>query len=264
LEVKEVVFKYSRPDVFKIIPFGDQHLGTMHCYENGIIRKIKQIQDDPFTYWIDMGDSCECITPGDKRWDGGVISDWLHPDNIATDQVNHYCELFSPIKDKCIGKLAGNHEQAIKQHNFDNVQKNICDKLGITDLGYSCFIRFIFRRGKESHSYTGMFTHGSGAAITAGSKMQRLQRLMDNFDADIVAQGHTHDLLTYVKPYLKLTEGNEIRQRVKVGAMTGCWFRTYTQGVSASYGEQKNYSPVMLGSPTFTIVPDKDILRVEG
>ena len=212
-----------------------------------------------------MGDSAEFITPSDKRWDSGVISDWLHPDNIATDQVNHYCDLFSPIADKCIGKLEGNHEVSIKQHNHDNVQKNICDKLNITNLGYSCFIRFIFRRTKtETRSYTGMFTHGAGAAITAGSKLQRLQRLMDSFDADIVAQGHTHDLITYTKPYLKLADNNEIKQRVKVGAMTGCWFRTYTQGVSASYGEQRNYPPVMLGSPVFELIPNLDILRVRS
>ena len=213
-----------------------------------------------------MGDSCECITPKDKRWDGESTAEWLHPDNIATDQVNHYCELFEPIRDKCLGKLAGNHEQSIKRYNNDNVQKNICDKLGITDLGFSCFMRFVFKRNgsTESHVYTAMFTHGAGGAITAGSKMQRLQRLMDNFDADIVAQGHTHDLITYTKPYLKLTDNNEIKQRVKVGAMTGCWFRTYTQGVAASYGEQKNYPPVMLGSPTFEIIPDKEILRVKG
>ncbi len=219
-------------------------------------------------YWIGMGDYGEFITPHDPRWDGGVIAGWLSPDNIAYDLVNHIYELISPIKDKCIGLLYGNHEDAIKKHNHDNVQKMLCDKLGVTDLGYSAFVRFQFLRGRKStfnnRTYIGYFTHGSGCAVTAGAKLIRLQRTMDNFDADILAHGHVHDILVYEKPYLKLDNANQVKSRTKVAAMTGCYFRTYTQGKSASYGETKGYSPVAIGSPVFLINPDDNILRVEN
>ena len=268
MEVKEIRLKYRCTDVIHIYPFGDFHGGTQHCYEEGIARQVKKIADDPFAYWIDMGDSCEFITPHDPRWDGGGIAPWLHQDNIATDEVDWYCDMVSPIANKCLGKLSGNHEDAIRIHNHDNVQKNICDKLNITDLGYATFLRLVFGRGKKGlddvHTYTMFATHGAGGAITAGAKIIRLQRLMDSFDADIVAHGHTHDILTYTKPYLSLSKKNKVVQRVKVGAMTGCWFRTYTQGVSSSYGERKNYPPVMLGCPVFTIVPCGNVLKVEG
>ena len=173
--------------------------------------------------------------------------------------------MMRPIANKCLGKNSGNHEESIKQHNADNVQKNICDELGIKDLGYAAFIRLKFNRlGGSTSAFKIFTTHGSGCAVTAGAKLIRLQRLMDNFDADIVAHSHVHDLLTYTKPYLYLNENNEVKQRVKVGAMSGCWFKTYTQGVPSSYGERKNYPPVMLGCPRFIINPDKGIVKVEG
>lgn len=265
MQVKEVRFKYSRPDIFQIIPFGDCHLGTVHCCEDEIQKKVKQIQNTENCYFVGMGDYMECITPKDPRWDGSGIAGWVHDDNIAYDQTNRLCEILAPIKDKCLGLLEGNHEDAIKKHNHDNVQRVICEKLGVTNLGYSCFIKFIFIRSKShNEQYIGYFTHGAGCAVTAGAKLTRLQRTMDNFEADIIAHAHVHDVLTYVKPYLMLNSANQVKSRVKVAAMTGCYFRTYTQGESSSYGEIKSYPPTTLGSPTFTIIPDKGILKVNN
>jgi hypothetical protein len=266
MRVKEFVIHYNRPDVIKIYAFGDIHIGTLHCYEEGVRKKVKQIQDDPLAYYVEMADSCEFITPHDPRWDSGALPEWLHPNNIAEDQTQRYCEIMSPIKHKCIGKLKGNHEDAIEKHSDVNVQQNICDRLGIDNLDASCFIRFIFKRksSNEQHEYTGFFTHGSGCAVTPGAKLIRLQRLMDNFDADIIAHGHIHDLIIYEKPYLSVDKTNHVRHKVKVGAMTGCWFRTYTQDVASSYGEKKNFPPTMLGCPVFEIEPDKRRLSVRN
>lgn len=269
MQVKEIVIPFSRPDVFHIYTLGDIHNGTKHCVENKLKEKIREIKDDKRNIWVEMGDSCEFITPGDPRFDAGVLADWLKKDddNIALDEVEHLVELLSPIASQCAGKLKGNHEITIHQHSHINVQKEICKRLKVDDLDYSAFIKFIFRRkggGNDAHVYTAFVTHGAGCAITAGAKLIRLQRLMDNFDADIIASGHVHDIITYTKPYLTLDSNNQVKQRVKVGAMTGCWFRTYSQGVSSSYGEQKNYPPVALGCPVFTINPDKSILEVKG
>lgn len=266
MQVKEIKIKYTRPDVFRIIPLGDIHLGTVHCCEDAVEKTVKDIQKSDNTYWIGMGDYMECITPSDfKRWDGAGIASWLHPDNIAYDEYTRFCDLVSPIRNKCIGLIEGNHEEAIRKHNSDNMQKIICEKLNLTNLGYSCFIKFNFQRGKTVlKDYVGYFTHGSGCAVTAGAKLIRLQRTMDNFDADIIAHAHVHDIITYTKPYLTLNNSNQVKNRNKVAAMTGCYFRTYTQGEVSSYGEVKGYPPTTIGSPVFTICPDKDIIDVNN
>jgi len=268
MEVLERIIYYrSRKDEFHIYPMGDEHLGTKHCAEGELVKQIKVIKEDEKALWIGIGDKAEFITPSDPRWDVGVISDWVSQDNIAEDQTARYCDIYMPIADKCLGLLEGNHEDAIRRHSHIDVQKNICNRLGVNNLGYSCFVKLVFRRGRqrlqnESFVVTCFFTHGSGWAITKGAKLNRLQRLMDAFEADIYGTGHMHDIITDTKPYLMLDGSNKIRQREKVGAVTGCWFKTYTQGVRASYGEKRNYPPSSIGAPTFTIIPNKQVIFV--
>ncbi len=265
MQVREVVIKFSRPDEFQLYTLGDAHVGTKHFSETGFIKVVKKIKDNPNARWVDMGDSCEFIAPSDPRWDGGAVADWVHSDNVALDEADHYIELVSPIKDKCLGKIKGNHCITLTKHYHIDVQQYICKALGVPDLDYSAFLRLKFQRlGKTDYQVVCYLTHGAGCAITKGAKVNRLERVMDSFAADIYAHGHVHDIITNTKSYLYLTEEGKIVQKVKVGAMTGCFFRTYSQGIPSSYGEQKAYPPTSIGCPRFTIVPDKKILTVEG
>lgn len=264
MQVKEVTIEYKMTDRFKLHAIGDEHIGTLYCDEDGLISRVKEIKNDPLSLWVGMGDKAEFITPHDPRWMSGVMPEWLHDDNIATDQQDRYCSIYDSIKSKCLGLLEGNHEDAIRIHNHDDVQKNICKNLEVDSLGYSCFLILTFKRknSNETHRVKGFLTHGSGCAITKGAKLNRLQRIMDNFEADFYAHGHVHDIITDEKPYLGLDDKNRIRHKIKVGAMTGCWFRTYTQDVRASYGERKNYPPTTIGNPVFTIDPNTAMVSV--
>ena len=274
MQVKKVAINYSRPDKFFLYTLGDAHDGTKHFSRTELLRVVKQIKDNPFARWVDMGDKCEFIAPSDPRWDGGAVAEWVHPDNVALDEANDYISIVEPIKDKCLGMIEGNHEITLKKHYHIDVQNYICKALNVTNLGYSAFIRMNFQRcadkrrgdgaGRTEYSIVGFFTHGAGCAITKGAKVNRLERIMDSFAADIYAHGHVHDLITNSKSYLYLTEEGKIVQKVKVGAMTGCFFRTYSQDIPSSYGEQKNYPPTILGCPHFTIIPDKKFLSVSG
>jgi hypothetical protein len=265
MQVKQVTINFGRPDEIHIYTPGDAHTGTKHFSETEFKKTVKKIKDDPHAYWVDMGDKCEFIAPSDPRWDGGAVSDWVHADNVALNESDYYISLVESIKDKCLGLIEGNHEITLKKHYHIDVQDYICKKLGVTNLGYSSFIRMNFRRcGKQEYSVVGYFTHGAGCAITKGAKVNRLERVMDSFAADIYAHGHVHDLIMNTKSYLYLTPENKIVQKVKVGAMTGCYFRTYSQDIPASYGEQKNYPPTAIGSPRFTIIPDRQFINVEA
>lgn len=208
----------------------------------------------------------ECITPSDKRWDIEVISDWVEPDNIAHCLERRVVELLEPIKHKCLGLLEGNHEDSIRIHNHDDIQKNICEALSVKNLSYSCYYRLIFRRGKgHSHySVVCMFTHGNGAPRTKGARMMNLLATMNEFEADLYAKGHLHDIITYPRPYLKLGLKNKIIESHRVGAITGSWVRSYKQNVPASYAEKAGYPPSAVGCPVFKIDPDERTLSVEG
>ncbi len=264
MQVKELVIPYSYKQKIKLYTTGDAHTGTKYCAEDKLKEKVKEIKSDKTNLWVDMGDKCEFITPSDPRWDTGTIRDGIHDDNIATDQENLYCSLYDSIQSQCAGLLEGNHEDAIRIHNHCDVQKNICDKLKVDNLGYTCFLKLIFRRknSNESHVFIGFLTHGSGSAVTKGAKLNKLQRMMDAFEADFYAVGHMHEIITDEKPYLTLDSNNQIKHKIKVGAITGCWFRTYTQDMRASYGEKRTYSPTTIGCPVFTFDPGESKVSV--
>lgn len=190
---------------------------------------------------------------------------WLHQDNIAHDLENFVVNLFEPIKDKCIGLLYGNHEESIRVSNHNNVAQNICDKLDVQNLGYSCFVDFKFHRKNsgEKHLIRGAFTHGAGAAVTEGAKLNTLMRFMKSFDADFYGYAHMHDYLDKSFTRLTVNADGRIKNKVAIGAVSGCWFRTYSQGINASYGEKKVYPPSEICTAVFLIHPDNQTIDVQ-
>lgn len=269
MQVKDFVIPYRRAEHdIRIYCLGDIHTGTIHCVEDDVKRKIQEIKRER-AYWIGMGDYAEWITPSDKRYDPSqrAIAEWVEPDNIGECQIKFLVDLFSPIKDKCIGLLYGNHEESIRIFNHENVQKNLCDRLNVSNLGYSAMVRFYFNRqnSNEQHVLRGAFTHGAGAAITEGAKTNSLMRFMKAFNADFHAYGHLHDFIP--KSLSKMSVDGDygkgkIKQKVSMGAITGCWFRTYTQGVIASYGERKAYPPTEICCAYFSIDPTTGLVNV--
>ncbi|MBW2673500.1 MAG: hypothetical protein JRD89_08825 [Deltaproteobacteria bacterium] len=255
----------SRSDVYKLYPLGDIHGGTIYCAEAKIKARVRAIEKDPYALWIGMGDYADLVTPHDPRWEWHIIADWVRPSNVAEDQCQWVEALFKPIRDKCVGLHSGNHEIAIRKFNHYDFMVNLTERLGVPYLGYSAFVRFIFSRSRGSRTtFLGHFTHGSGCPQTEGGKVMNLKRSFDGFDGDIYAKGHIHDIKVMDKPYLHVTKGDppRIENRNKCGAITGCWFETYMQGVEASYGEQKSYSPTPVDCPVFTIEPDKGLVNV--
>ena len=249
----------------KLYLLGDIHAGTIHCLENKVRDKVQEIKSTKNAIWIGMGDYGEFITPSDPRFDPSqkVTTSWLEQDDIADCQCNWIVDLFKPIAHKCVGLLYGNHEEAIRIHSHTNVHKHICERLKVPNLGYSCFVRFRFKRDKssESHIIKGCFTHGSGAAITKGAKVNRLRRFMNDFNARIYGYAHVHDIDQQRMPYITLSPSGKIIDDEAVGVLTGSWFSTYTQGTACSYGEKKAYPPTVIGCPVLILDPDKDKIQ---
>ncbi len=265
MEVKDIIIPRTRKTVIKLFCLGDIHAGTIHCVENKIKKKVQEIAETKNAYWVGMGDYAEFITPRDKRFDPAqkAIAEWVEQDNIAESQTKWIVDLFTPIKDKCWGLLYGNHEDSIRKFNHDNVQKNICERLGVSNLGFSCFLKLhTSRSGGHNLLYKLAFTHGASSAITEGAKLMALMRWMKANEADIYAYGHCHDYMPKSLSRLAVSEAGKIKQKVSIGATTGSWFRTYTQGLIASYGEQKVYPPTEICCAVFTIDPEHDYIDV--
>lgn len=269
MQVIEKRIEYTMPDVFKIYPLGDIHCGSIHCSERQIKETVNKIKDDPYAYWIGMGDYADCILKDDKRFDIEGLASWVTKGNIVESQREWLVGLFKPIQDKCIGLLTGNHEETIHMRYQDDLIKNLCKDLNVPYAGYTSFIDLIFQRQKsnESHRFRVHAWHGAGTAQTEGSRVMRLMRLVNEFEAQIYLMGHLHAIAVYTPDRIVLRNGR-VKSEKLIAACTGSWLKAYQQPhkgeyLSPSYPETKGYKPARMGCPVVHIRPQYGELSLE-
>ena len=79
---------------------------------------------------------------------------------------------------------------------------------------------------------------------------------MRNFEADIFFMGHVHDQMgARLTPLCADSDCLKIRNRTRLGVVSGSYLKTYAQGVT-TYGEQKGYEPTTLGAAWVMVKPD--------
>lgn len=270
MEILEYRIPYrSRTDVFKIYCVADQHLGNTGCDIGRIKEDIEIIRKDPLAYWVQDGDAIDAVVLSDtRRFDPRSITT-SRLDDIVMEQADMWLELYEPIKSRCIGILDGNHEESIRKNYHIDVVRYMCRHMKTAYLGDVGFIRVCFDRlpgnftNKKTHSpdvtKIDMFiTHGNVAGRKGGGKVNRLEEMMSNFDADIYMLAHGHKKITHSSTKLSLTQsrGLRVKQRKVVGFMTGAYLRTYQVG-SKCYAEKGLYPPSDLGMVGVHIKPSE-------
>jgi len=255
---------------YHVKPLSDVHIGNIGCDINRFKEDIDEINQDPFALWIGGGDYCECINITDKRFDPQSI----HPDynikslsRLVDAQIEDIVFLLKPIAKKCIGFLAGNHEEEIRLRSQRDAAYDIAKGLGILDkyMGYDGFIRLIFTRNKhDSNMVTFYCSHGYGGARKSGSKINKLEDFAHSFDADIIILAHEHKKIV-APPVLKLgldKLGNLI-QKKQWAVMSGSYLKGYVQHAT-TYVEKKGYPPSDLGTVTIKIKPRYRDIKIES
>jgi hypothetical protein len=271
MEVIEKVIEYKRPDKFILYPIGDLHLGVIHCDEDLIRQTVSEIKNQKNALWIGMGDYADCITPSDfKRWDGKILAPWMkgNEDNIGPTQVEKVDEILSPIWNKCLGLIEGNHDDNIRKYNHYDFMKELLKranrKYNVPYAGVSCFVRLNFRRGTSVHDIIIHARHGEGSARTPGARALAVLRLAQSMvNAHITLMAHLHGQESPDIPQRLLLRGNKIKSFETIAAMTGAWVKAYMQGVPPCYLERWGSPPSTLGCPRIIIEPDKDKMVLE-
>lgn len=265
----------SRSDQLRIWGVADLHLGNRGVNKDLLARDLKEIKDDPNSFWVGVGDYAEYITITDrKRFDAEAldpdilgVADLMNLGKVLTDAV---VKTFAPIKHKCLGLAFGNHEgRYMREQDQTDLHAVLCDRLGVPNLRYSAMFTVVplrvpgkasrlvsFEKTRDSkgqthhcdESKTFFVHHGAGGAQTAGGKQNRLRRFMRLTDADATFVGHCHDTRFEPETILRLDRnGTHIGARKRLGLMTGSYLTTYTPGMSG-YGERAGYEPATLGA----------------
>ena len=273
--IDKEVFVKSESDVFTLFPIGDVHIGSKNCAEGHFKRYIDHIKKTPYSAWIGGGDYCECIKPSDvKRYDVRALPDWLFTGNacnikdalsdLALQQRNRFTEMVSPIQDKCIGLIQGNHEQSLMQYSNNAHHYVMCNELSTVDLTDAAFIRLRFTRMAKglkhgTTSVTIAILHGMGGGRTAGAEPNHLDKLSRFFEADVILRGHSHSFniappQTFLYVPTKGAMPDELMSRDTYKANWGCWVKSYASGAS-TYDSRANYPARPLQAMEIRIKP---------
>ena len=254
----------SRSDVFRVIPFGDTHLGHIAADERLIQRTIDDIRDSDNTFWMGLGDMVDGIGRMDKRHREESLAPWCHGINrVFKEQRDYAVEMFLPIGNKCIGYVMGNHEEYLEASGVDlyySVLEGILDNDDESlALGMSGFIVLKFRRtNAERKGGTTTIVlyvhHGAGGGLLMGSKAIKLERLPASYVADIYIIGHTHTKLAFPLSQVAVNRGGRIEARDMWLCNTGGFMRNAVES-TAIYSERKMYKPLPLGSIEIELRP---------
>jgi len=271
---KSIPYK-SAKETFKIYFIADQHIGSKGCDEHKIKRDIDRVASEPNSYWIQGGDAIDGIVPSDlKRFDPTTIDPKFLTDldNICHKQIEHFMSLYEPIKDKCLGVHRGNHEEHSRKYYHYDVLGKVCIDWAVPELKDTAMLRLKFVRSspgltaKPSSNVITIFSaHGNVAGRRSGGKVNRLEALMGQFDADIYFLAHGHKKITHSASMLTVPKGGELKllTKKKVGAMTGSYLRSYQEG-STCYAEKGMYAPSDLGCVAVRIKPFEREFGFEG
>jgi len=276
---KRYIWHRSRSDKFRIWNLSDLHYMAKGCDENGIDRDLKEIADDPYSFWLGGGDMCDFIGHTDKRFDPDAVAEWISVKdlgNLGKVGMEHLAKKFRPIKHKCLGLLIGNHEKKYElQTEHEGLHHWLCHELGVPSLEYCALFDLVFCRtnkAKEGQpelktelppansSTTETFRvfahHGAGYAQTPGGKLNKLIQFMQSFRADLFFVGHVHDRVARREPALGADANcRKLVQFDRLGLVSGSYLKTYQQGYT-SYGEMKGYRPTALGAAVAEITPE--------
>ena len=136
---KNIEFKSKRNKDFTVIPLGDIHLGNKGCDEERLYEVVNYIKNKERCYCILMGDYVDAINYLDPRFDSRQVNSryilgddkTLSLENMIQRQVSDFLRIVTPIKDKIIGIISGNHEETVRKYHHWDITQHLAYELGV-------------------------------------------------------------------------------------------------------------------------------------
>lgn len=180
-------------NAIRIIPISDVHFGALEHMGREWLSFCEMVEQMPNTYIILGGDlinnnvrTCAFVNPFDEL---------VRP----REQKKRMVEFLTPIKDRILCAVSGNHEARSMKDDDIDITYDIMAKLDIEHLyrPNMCFMKVSLGHRNDDNtpiqSYTFAVTHGAGGGIYTGATVNRNERfgnVIEGLDCMIV--GHTH------------------------------------------------------------------------
>ena len=257
--------QYSEGDVFKLDFWGDWHRLNRNCAKDKLTADRDEIAADEKTMYVHMGDGSDCITPDDPRYDPRHV-DWslLEPEDagrIPDVTVHDRATFESPVIDKCIAALDGNHERKLNQKHRTNVTLRALEQMGHSDVYCpgGAFIRIVFT-DRHRHACTVVVNamHGNKTSNNKATLLNALMSKMRKWEGvDIIARGHCHHL-GFTSDSRLGANANHTRlvDRNVYAVLSGGYLKTYIED-GACYAEDADLDPLDIGMQRLLIYPSR-------
>lgn len=258
----------SRDEVVSVVHMGDEHVGG-NIDEKLLLEVVERIKG-PHTYWFTTGDCIESITPDDRRFEVGNFPDWFTIKMVADPvkyEVEHYADIFSPIADKCMAALFGNHEFTVISKQDRDVYNDLWKSVGVPKerlLGPIGFLRLRFvSSGKVIWRPTIFMTHGNANGRKKGSVVNQLEGYPKAFGADVYACGHAHKKVAFKDTRVSMdpNTGRPISETVAYSA-TGSFLNSTSDSDHGQYNERKTLYPQAYGPVEMHFYPNRKEIKL--
>lgn len=187
-----IVRRFEERPNLTIIPVSDVHLGAAEHMAKEWAAFCDMVLSNEDVYLILAGDLINNTTRSSVA---NIFEETLRP----REQKKQMVEMLSPIRDRILCSVGGNHERrSIKDADDDPCYDIMC-KLDVEHL-YRENIAFLkIQMGKprasgiKNPTYTLAITHGTGGGIYTGAAVNRNERFGYTIDGiDCLVVGHTH------------------------------------------------------------------------
>jgi len=258
----KLIEKIDYSDKVYLVPLGDIHLGARGVDINKLKGYIDWIKNTPGAYTFLMGDTFDVAT----------LSSPTNPhyqEMNLNEAIKFAYDLFSPIKDKILGAITGNHESRLEKFAGFNPLQTFCEAWNIPYAGYSAVLRFRVGRYERKSGlvsprveYLIYAHHTTAGGSTLGGKLNRVQKLSDIFEgasAYLGGHNHTKALGEQNIAYLSKSGNGKATIKYKRVAFVDCGsFLEY----DGSYAEMQMLSPSNTGAPRIRLDGTKFDLHI--
>lgn len=177
-------------DSLDIHVLGDWHVGDPLRDYDTLACDIDRIVAAPNALCVLGGDLCDMAL---RNSVGDVYGNDVDP----MGQVEAIVDLLSPIKDKIVCMVRGNHENRVYKQTGVDPLAFAAVQLGISDrYSETSALAFIAFGHDTKHGgpllYTLYAVHGSGGGRKIGGKLQAAADLVSVIDCDIYCHNHVH------------------------------------------------------------------------
>lgn len=257
-----------------IMPIGDIHNDSSGSSD---LDKLKRHVDwgmERNSYFLGMADYVDLASPSNRKvLTGAQVYDSVRDalDDQGRAAAGQLYEILKPTKGRWLGMLSGHHYWEFQ--DGDTTDTWLARKLGAPYLGDCAFIRCQFADQKSRAHFTIWCHHGVGSGLTLAAPLNRLERVVEYFDADIYLIGHQHKLVGAPMDRLYVnwnTNPPQLDHRTIIVACTGGWLKGYQAHkkrggrAQGTYVEKKMLSPTALGGAVILARPSVNHYRTSA